>query len=167
VKVYFLLYFFLEVVFTIEVGSYLGGLGMFAEIIVSFILGLFIIKNFKYSVAESLKSLQKGEMSQKDIVSSHVFSLIGAILLMFPGVVSDVLGLLMQIEFVAIFTASKMKFKPRTPQSHQQQGFDSSSQFHYHSSSNYHTNNHSKSSDDIVDVEIVEKPTHNIEQEKK
>jgi 2-isopropylmalate synthase/UPF0716 protein FxsA len=169
VIVYILLYFFFEVVITIEVGSYLGGLGTFFEIILSFIVGLFIIKNFKYSVAESLASLQKGEMSEQDVVSSHIFSLLGALCLMLPGIVSDVLGLLMQIEAVAIFTASKVKFKQKEPMNSSSH-FSTNDQNYYYHQTTYNSNQSttkSSENDDIIDVEIIDTPTPIDSKEKK
>jgi 2-isopropylmalate synthase/UPF0716 protein FxsA len=146
VIVYILLYFFFEVVITIEVGSYLGGLGTFMEIVGTFLLGIFIIKNFKYSIADSLNSLKSGKITQEEFVSSKIFSIIGAMLLVLPGILSDFIGILLQIEPLAVIFASKLKFGNKSC------NVNSSYSYTYTS-----TTHHTKRDDDIIDVEVIEK----------
>ncbi len=102
IGIIFLIYFFLEVFVTIEVGSYLGGIGTFFEIIFSAIIGIFILFNFNSSLKENLTSLSKMQNSPDKVLSSTIFSLIGAIFLIIPGILTDVIGLLMQFDFIAL-----------------------------------------------------------------
>lgn len=136
----FLFYFFLEVVVTIEVGSYLGGIGVFLEIVGSFFVAIFILKNFQYGILSSISALREGNINQEQFVSMNIFSLIGAFLLMFPGILCDIIGLLMQLNFVGMILASKVKFK----------GNIKTNNYTYEYK-NYDTNN------DIIDVEVIEK----------
>lgn len=102
----FLIYFFLEVVITIEVGSKLGGFGTFIEMVVSFFIGLFILFNFKYSIKSSLISLATMQIDSKEFVAMNLFSLLGAILLIIPGILSDIIGILMQFGIFGSFVSN-------------------------------------------------------------
>ncbi|NWF67245.1 MAG: FxsA family protein [Campylobacterales bacterium] len=109
--IYFLVYLFLEIFVSIEFASYLGALYTFIEVIVSALIGIFIIVNFKYSFLESLTSLIKQEITQQEFISMHIFSIIGAIFLILPGFLLDIIGLLMQFEFFATIVSSKFIHK--------------------------------------------------------
>ena len=102
IGIIFLIYFFLEVFVTIEVGSYLGGVGTFFEIIFSAIVGIFILFNFNSSLKENLSAISRMETSPNKVLTSTIFSLIGAIFLIIPGILTDIIGLLMQFNFIAL-----------------------------------------------------------------
>lgn len=137
--IFFLIYLFLEVFTTIEVGSYLGGVGTFFEIVGSAIVGIFILVNFKYSIAESFQKVSRMEIDPKDVVSSSIFSLIGAILLIIPGILSDFIGILMQFKLFSV-NFSKLIAKNYTVQKKY---------------------NYKKNKEDIIDVEIIESKSSN------
>ena len=101
IGIIFLIYFFLEVLTTIEVGSYLGGIGTFFEIIFSAILGVFILFNFNSSLKDNLSSISRMETTPDKVLTSTIFSLIGAIFLIIPGILTDAIGLLMQFNIIA------------------------------------------------------------------
>lgn len=101
IGIIFLIYFFLEVLTTIEVGSYLGGIGTFFEIIFSAILGVFILFNFNSSLKDNLSSISRMETTPDKVLTSTIFSLIGAIFLIIPGILTDGIGLLMQFNIIA------------------------------------------------------------------
>ena len=134
----------MEVMISSEVSGAIGGLYMFIEIIVSALVGVFIIAKFKYSFAESLRSFYNKEITYEDFIKSNIFAIVGAVLLIIPGVLTDTLGLLMQFEFFAILIANSMlqgRFKVYTDVSGS--GFESTYQSR-------------KYDDDVIDVEIVE-----------
>ena len=141
--IYFLIYFFLEVMLSSEVAGAIGGFNMFLEIVVSALLGGFLISNFKYSFAESMTKFYNKETTYEDFIKSNIFSIVGAVLLIIPGVLTDILGGLMQFEFFAILIANSMlktQFKVYTDMS----GFE-----------NLRTSRYND--DDVIDVEVVEK----------
>jgi UPF0716 protein FxsA len=147
--IYFILYIFLETIITIEAGSILGGGFTFLEIIITFLLGIFLIQNFKYSFVETLMSLAKQEINPKEMMSINILSFIGAVFLIIPGIFSDILGLLLQIDFFAIFIAEKFiatKIKTKT-------------NFNY-------TNSNFKNNNDIIEGEIIETQQDYIENTK-
>ena len=100
---YFLVYLFLEVMLTSEFIALFGGFIFFLEIVLSAIVGGFLIINFQYAIGEKLYSLIKSELDGSDVVATGVVSLVGAIFLIIPGVLTDIMGILMQFEFIAIF----------------------------------------------------------------
>jgi len=100
---YFLVYLFLEVMLTSEFITLFGGFIFFLEIVLSAIIGGFLIINFQYAIGEKLYSLIKSELDGSDVVATGVVSLVGAIFLIIPGVLTDIMGILMQFEFIAIF----------------------------------------------------------------
>lgn len=102
IGVIFLIYFFLEVLTTIEIGSYLGGVGTFLEIVFSALFGIFLLFNFNSSLKENLDSISRMENSPDRVLTSTIFSLIGAILLIIPGILSDIIGVLMQFNIIAL-----------------------------------------------------------------
>jgi 2-isopropylmalate synthase/UPF0716 protein FxsA len=100
----FLVYLFLELFLIIEFGSYFGIFFVFLEFIVSAVLGFVILTNFKYSFAQSLRELSAMQIDKKEFVSSNLFSVIGAVLLIIPGIFTDILGILMQFSIFSIPT---------------------------------------------------------------
>ena len=126
---YFLVYLFLEIIVSYEFTSIFTPLGMFIEVLSSFLFGIFILKNLDIDFIENLKRVMKREISQDEFISIGIFQLIGAFLLIIPGVLTDIIGILMQFNFFGTFIA-----KQTLP-----------------------TKYHSKKENDIIDVEIIEK----------
>ena len=94
---YFLIFFFLEIFITIEVGAYLGGLMTIIEIILSFVLGMFLLQSLKVSFMETVMDMARNKISKEAMLVGNLLSFIGCILLMLPGILSDFIGLLFQI----------------------------------------------------------------------
>jgi len=133
--VYFIIYLFAEVMITSQFIEYFGGLVFFLEIVATIIVGSVILSNFKYAIVEQLNNLAFGKIDHAELISVGIFTLIGAIFLIIPGILSDILGLLMQFEFFAIFV-KKIVFKERFP--------------------NKKNNYEKRSENDYIDVEIVD-----------
>jgi UPF0716 protein FxsA len=102
---YILLLFFAEIYATISFGIAFGAGALFLEIIGSALLGMMLLSRFKNNLAQNISSLYKQEIDMNRFVSLNLFSLIGAILLIVPGVLTDVIGLLMQFELLAVAVA--------------------------------------------------------------
>ncbi|MDQ1341102.1 MAG: protein FxsA [Campylobacterota bacterium] len=138
--VYFLIYLFVEVMAISQFIQYFGGLIFFIEIVVSFIVGALILSNFKYAIVEQLNNFAFGRINYAEFVSVSAFTLIGAVLLMIPGILTDVVGIVMQFEFFAIFI-KRILFK---------NNIESEKKY-----------NNKRSEDDYIDVEIVENDKNN------
>ena len=105
---YFLLYFFLEVVTTVDIASKIGGLATFFEIIISAFIGFFLLTNFRYTLAQSMTALMDGSITVDQFQKMNMMSLLGAILLIIPGFFSDIIGILLQFGFFGTFIAKKI-----------------------------------------------------------
>ena len=105
---YFLVYFFLEVVITVDIASRIGGLATFFEIIISAFAGFFLLTNFRYTLAQSMMALMNGSITVEQFQKMNMMSLLGAILLIIPGFFSDIIGILLQFGFLGTFIAKKI-----------------------------------------------------------
>ena len=131
--VYFLLYMFLEILFSYEFAAVFTPLGLFLEIVFTFFVGVYIIQTLPLSMQESMQKVMNRQIDEQEFISIGLFKFIGAILLIVPGVFTDILGVLMLIEPFARWIVHK--FLPKR-------------EFEY--------KNHTNKNDDIIDVEIVE-----------
>lgn len=131
---YFLIYLFFETLVSVQIASELGGLTTFFEIIASAIIGVVIISNLKVAFFESFMALRRGEITPDKFKKLNLYTLVGAILLIIPGFLTDIIGVLLQFEFFGLILASKMTKKPN----------------------HYHQNKKDEGDDDVIDVEIIE-----------
>lgn len=135
-KWFILLYIFIEVLVTINLGGSIGGWNTFLEIIVTAIIGSIIIANFKKVLMESMMAIMAKQLNSENMVTGNILALIGAILLILPGFFSDLIGISLQLGFVKNFIARRIKI----PQAKQK-------------------NYTHKGDDNVIDVEIVEHNT--------
>ena len=131
--VYFLLYMFLEILFSYEFAKIFTPLGLFLEIIFTAFVGVYIIQTLPISMQESMQKVLKREIDEEEFISIGLFKFVGAILLILPGVFTDILGILMLIEPFAKWIVHK--FMPKRD-------------FKY--------KHYNDKDDDIIDVEIIE-----------
>ncbi len=132
--IYFLAYLFLEILFSYEFARIFTPLGLFLEVLLTAGIGVYIIRNFHFSLAVEMQRVLKREISEEEFVTSGLFRMIGAFLLIIPGVFSDILGLLFLMEPFARWVAKKI-FPPQKVH-----------KYHY-----------TKEDDgDIIDVEVIE-----------
>ncbi len=132
--IYFLVYMFLEILISYEFAVVFTPLGLFLEIVFTFFVGIYIIKTLPFSMQESMQRVLKREIDEDEFISIGLFKFIGAVLLIVPGVFTDILGVLMLIEPFAKWIVHK--FLPKR-------------EFKVYK--NYKNDN-----DDIIDVEIIE-----------
>ena len=133
--IYFLVYLFLEIVFSYEFMKVFTPLGFFIETLITAIIGVYIIKNIHFSLNENMMKLLRREISEEEFISIGLFKFIGAVLLIIPGFFSDILGALFLFEPFARWIARK---------------FLSKEEIHIYT-------NHSQYNDnEIIDVEIIE-----------
>lgn len=126
----FLAYLFVEVLVSVQAAGQLGGVGAFLEIIVSGMIGLLLLRNFKTTMLESLRAVSNNCITMKEFQELNIFALLGAVFLILPGIVSDFVGVLMQFSVVTALVMSR-----------------------YNKSQNECTPN--KGEDNVIDVEIV------------
>ncbi len=104
----FLLYLFLEVVISVNIASRIGGLATFFEIVITAMIGFFLLMNFRYTLSQSMAAMMSGRITLEEFQRMSLFTVIGAILLIIPGFFSDILGALMQFSFFGTLFARKI-----------------------------------------------------------
>jgi UPF0716 protein FxsA len=132
--IYFLVYLFIEIFVTYEFTSIFSPFGTFLEVLATVFIGIFILRNLQFSLVDSLQKVVTREISQEEFISIGLFKLVGAFLLILPGVFSDILGILMQFDEFGAFVARQ--FLPKTKMEETKTPFDKD--------------------DEIIDVEIIE-----------
>jgi len=132
--IYFLAYLFLEILFSYEFANIFTPLGLFLEVLITAGVGVYIIRTLHFSLAVEMQRVLRREISEEEFVTSGLFKLIGAFLLIVPGVFSDIIGILFLMEPFARWVARKL-FLPQNVH-----------KYHYKK----------ENDDDIIDVEIVE-----------
>ena len=124
---YFLVYLFLEILFSYEFARIFTPFGLFLEVIFSAIVGFSIFRNLQFSLALDMQRVLKREVSEEEFMTMGLFRMIGAVFLIIPGVLTDILGILFLFEPSARMVAKKI-FPPKPKDIY----------------------------DDIIDVEIIE-----------
>ena len=110
--IYFLLYFFCEVLLTVEVASEIGGLMMFAEIVGSAFIGVLILFNFRATLVSNIMELKARRLDANGFYQRNLLSLLGAIFLILPGVLTDIIGILIQFSLLVGLIINQ--FKPKS-----------------------------------------------------
>ena len=90
--IYILLFFIFELFLSLEVGSNIGFLWSVIWIVGTFILGMGLIQNAHTTIKLNMESLKAGKLNMKTFHDSATSYFLGAVLLIVPGVFSDILG---------------------------------------------------------------------------
>jgi len=90
----FILYFLLELYFSLAVGSDIGFLWSVIWIVTTFIIGMGLLKNAHINLIKSMQSVQLGRLNVQSFHDASLSYFLGALLLLIPGVFSDFLGLM-------------------------------------------------------------------------
>ena len=136
--VYFIIYIFLEVLVSVNISSYLGGLITFLEIVVTAFIGISILLNFKDTLIENMTAVSYNCIDLEQFQRLNLFTLFGAILLILPGFLTDIFGLLMQFSALTSILVNRYNVKS---------GNSNTSYGDYQ--------NNIKKDSDVIDVEII------------
>lgn len=109
--IYFIIYLFLEVLLSVNISSYIGGLMTFFEIIISAFIGIAILVNFRKTLAENMTAVSYNCIDLKQFQSLNLFTIFGAILLILPGFLTDIIGILMQFSVFTTMLVNRYHFK--------------------------------------------------------
>ena len=134
--IYFPVYLFLEILVSVEISSAIGPFWTFVEVIVSAIAGLLLLTNFRYTFFENMRAMTEGEITPETFQNQNMAALIGALLLIVPGFLTDIVGILLQFGVFTNLLASKLARKKRHK-------------------SNIETNPFHEGDTDVIDVEII------------
>ena len=137
---YFLLYVFLEVIVSVNIASSLGALLTFVEIVLSAFIGVSILLNFRSTLAENLSAVSYKQIDLVQFQKLNLFTLIGAILLLIPGFLTDIIGIIMQFSVFTSMLVNRYGVKSNENKM-------------------YEENHHIKKDSDVIDVEIISDST--------
>jgi len=93
---YFLVYLFLEVLISVNISSAIGGLATFFEIVASAFIGISILVNFRKTLMENMAAVSLSCINLEEFQKLNLFTLFGAIFLILPGFLTDIIGVLLQ-----------------------------------------------------------------------
>jgi 2-isopropylmalate synthase/UPF0716 protein FxsA len=114
--IYFVIYLLLETLVSVEVSSQIGGLNTFIEMVFTLFIGVLIMRNFKSIIFFNLGELVSGTMNIQEFKNRNLFPLIGAVLLVIPGFLTDFIGILMQFSFLTAFILRGGSINRPTPE---------------------------------------------------
>ena len=112
---YFLIYLFLEVLVSVNIASELGGLYTFLELLGSALLGLFLISFFSDSLPKD-RQTAFAAMDPRAFLNLSAMALGGAVLLIIPGFLTDIIGVLLYAGAMVKMTVNRFmaKSQPNT-----------------------------------------------------
>jgi len=138
--VYFLLYLFLETLVSVNISSAIGGFNTFLEILLSALVGIFMLANFRETFVSSLMAVATRQIDMEEFQRLNLFTLIGAVLLIVPGFLTDFIGILMQFSIVTTLLINR--FGVKSTRENFEEDF-------------YKEKYTKKEDDEIIDVEII------------
>ena len=134
---YFLVYLFLEVIVSVNISSAIGGLATFFEIMLSAFFGISILMNFRKTLMENMTAVSYSCIDLEQFQKLNLFTIFGGILLIIPGFLTDILGVLFQFSAFTSMAVNRYNVKSGK------------------CNTDFKQNNIQKDSDDIIDVEII------------
>jgi len=109
--IYFLVYLFLEIIISVNISSAIGGLATFFEVVLSAFLGISILINFKQNLVENLTAVSYSCIDLEEFQRLNLFTLFGALLLIAPGFLTDIIGIIMQFSVVTSMLVNRYNVK--------------------------------------------------------
>lgn len=131
-------YLFLELYFSLMVGSEIGFLWSVIWIVATFIVGMGLLKNAHLSLMKNMQSVSLGKLNAQSFHDASLSYFLGAILLLIPGVFSDFLGVM------ALLYTMFLQFGGTIP---------------FIKNKNNIKNSNQQGEMDVIDVEIIERDT--------
>ncbi len=124
----------LELYLSLKVGESIGFFWSALWIIVTMVIGVRLLQSSPLAMIGNFNAMAQGKLSIKSFENAATAYMLGAILLIIPGVLSDFLGLAALL--YAIYLQFTAKMKPEQKNPFQQQG-----------------------EDDVIDVEVIDEHT--------
>lgn len=142
--IYILFFLIFELFLSLEVGSKIGFLWSVIWIVSSFIIGMGLIQNAHTTIRGNMQSLKEGKINMKSFHDSATSYFLGAILLIIPGVFSDLLGL------IALLYTFYLQLGGTIPNSKNKTNIN-----------NFNKHSNKQGDDDVIDVEVIESSSRN------
>ena len=142
--IYFIVYLFLEVMISVDLASRIGGLYTFLELIFTALVGIVLLVNFRTTLIENMHAFSMQKIDVEEFQRLNMFAILGAILLILPGFLTDIIGILLQF---SVFTKMLVN------------RFTAKSTFENKTENYTHTQIHTEKDDNVIDVEIISNDT--------
>ena len=130
-------------IISVNISSVIGGLATFLEILVSALLGILILMNFKETIVQNMKAVSYNCIDLQEFQRLNLFTLFGAIFLIVPGFLTDIIGVLLQFSVVTSMIVNRYNVKSN----------------HCNTSIFEEETHFKKDKDEVIDVEIIERDT--------
>lgn len=113
----------LELYLSLSVGEEIGFVWSALWIVAAMIIGIQLLRLSPFTMMGNLEAVRRGKLSLRGFESASTSYLIGAILLIIPGVLSDILGILallytLYLQLVVKITPEKQNFKTNQGEDH-------------------------------------------------
>lgn len=131
--IYFLIYLFCEVLVSVNIASAIGGVWTFVELVASALVGIVILANFRGTLAENIHALNQARIDPMEFQQLNLFTILGAFLLIVPGFLTDMIGILLQFGVVSRMLVNRFVAKSK------------------HDSTTHYT----QKDENVIDVEII------------
>ncbi len=124
--------FFLELFISMKVGEEIGFGSSVLWIMLSMLFGIVLLRSSPYAFMGNIMSVQMGKLDLKSANNASMAYLFGSILLIVPGVMSDIMGVGMLL--YTLYLRLLAKIRPQQKQNYKRTEGD----------------------DDVIDVEIID-----------
>ena len=136
---YFVLYLFLEVMISVNLSSQIGGFYTFLELMLSAFVGFVLLVNFRATLFENMQAFSMQKIDVQEFQRLNIFAVLGAVLLILPGFLTDMIGVLLQFSVITKMLVNRFTAKS-TDRNHTRYT---------------QTQIHEEKDDDVIDVEII------------
>ena len=107
-----------ELILSLKVVEMIGALWSVVWIIGTIMIGVSLLKNSQYAILGSLNAVSKGKLDLRNFQNASMAYMIGALLLIIPGILSDTIGVMalcytLYLQFVAKITPEKPNFNQK------------------------------------------------------
>ena len=104
-----------ELILSLKVIETIGAMWSLVWIIGTIFIGTTLLKNSQYAILGSLNAVSKGKLDLRNFQNASMAYMIGALLLIVPGILSDTIGVMalcytVYLQFVAKITPEKPIF---------------------------------------------------------
>ncbi len=136
---YFILYLFLEVMISVNLSSQIGGFNTFLELLLSAFVGFVLLVNFRATLMENMQAFSMQKIDVQEFQRLNIFAVLGAVLLILPGFLTDIIGVLLQFSVITKMLVNRFTAKST----------------HQNNTRYTQTQIHEEKDDDVIDVEII------------
>lgn len=107
-----------ELILSLKVIETIGAMWSLVWIIGTIFIGSSLLKNSQYAIFGSLNAVSKGKLDLQNFQNASMAYMLGSLLLIVPGILSDTLGVIalcytLYLQFIAKITPEKQNFNQK------------------------------------------------------